>query len=157
MRRSERKSIDPDLGILAGQLLFSVQREVFESLDDQGHRKLRPRHGAVLAYLDVEGSRATELAQRSGQHKQVIGTLIDELEELGYVERKPDPNDRRAKLIVPTERGLEQMVQSDAAFAAIEQRMAQALGEQAYRDFRRAFQQVVKLQRENRPEPSAQH
>lgn len=150
MRRSERKSANPDLGMLSGQLLFSVQREVFETLDAQGHTQLRPRHGAVMAYLDVEGSRATELALRSGQHKQVIGTLIDELVDLGYVERTPDPNDRRAKLIVPTERGLDQMERSDAAFAAIEKKMAEALGEQAYAEFRRAFQQVVKVQRESR-------
>ncbi|MEU6068866.1 MarR family transcriptional regulator [Streptomyces sp. NPDC047082] len=53
--------------------------------------------------------RASELARASGQHKQVIGSLIDDLERLGHVARKPDPADRRAKLICPTERGLLQM------------------------------------------------
>ncbi|GAA0210794.1 hypothetical protein GCM10009527_003470 [Actinomadura nitritigenes] len=70
----------------------------------QGHPDLRPQHGVVLAYLDPEGSRATELARRSGQHKQVVGNVLDELEDLGCVERRPDPSDRRAKLVVPTAR-----------------------------------------------------
>jgi DNA-binding MarR family transcriptional regulator len=50
-----------------------------------------------------------DVARESGQHKQVVGTLVDELERLGYVRREPDPNDRPAKLIVPTELGLRQM------------------------------------------------
>jgi DNA-binding MarR family transcriptional regulator len=51
----------------------------------------------VLAYLQKDGVHATELAQFSGQHKQVIGKVVDELEELGYVRREPDPADRRAR------------------------------------------------------------
>ncbi len=69
------------------------------------------------AFLDREGTRATDLARLSGRHKQVITTLVDELTELGYVERRPDPDDRRAKLVVPTERGLDAMRRSDAIAA----------------------------------------
>lgn len=145
-RRSQRKQEDPDLGILAARLLFSVQTELFETLAEQGHPDLRPRHGAVLGYLDQEGTRATELSRLSGAHKQVIGNLIDELEDLGYVGRRPDPLDRRAKLIVPTSRGLDEMVRSDAIMAAIEQRHAAALGERTYARFKRAFRDVAAQQ-----------
>ncbi|MFC9977304.1 MarR family winged helix-turn-helix transcriptional regulator [Spirillospora sp. NPDC127200] len=147
MRRSAHKDADPDLGVLAGRLMFSVQRELFETLAGQGHARLRPKHGAVLAYLDPEGSRATELAQRSGQHKQVIGTLVDELIDLGYVVREPDPTDRRAKLVVPTELGLDQMSRSDALLADMERRLAETLGERAYADFKRTLREVVELRR----------
>src|SRR3954447_19224393 len=87
-----------DLGVLAGRLLFAVQNELFSTLAAKGFDDLHPRHGAVLAYIEAAGVRATELARLSGQHKQVVGTVIDELEALGYVERRPDPADRRAKL-----------------------------------------------------------
>jgi DNA-binding MarR family transcriptional regulator len=147
MRRSQRKQTQLDLGVLASQVLFSIQDELYARLDEQGHPTLRPRHGAVMAYLDAEGSRATALAQQSGQHKQVIGTLVDELVELGYVRREPDPDDRRAKLIVPTPLGLDEMAKADAILAAIEQRHGQALGEEAYDHFKRAFRQVAHLQR----------
>lgn len=148
MRRSERKQTSPDLGVLAGRVLFALQKELFETTAEQGHPKVRPRHGAVLAYLDEEGSRATDLAAQSGQHKQVIGTLVDELVELGYVERRPDPGDRRAKLVVPTPLGLDAMSRSDAIVAAIERRLAGQLGEQAYADFKSTFQRLTELQRE---------
>jgi DNA-binding MarR family transcriptional regulator len=142
VRRSERKRTEPDLGILSSRTLFRVQRELFSGLAEQGHPELRARHGAVLAYLDEQGSRATDLAALSGQHKQVIGTLVDELVELGYVERQPDPADRRAKLIVPTRKGLDEMTRSDAIMAAIEQRYAEAVGEKAYAEFKRVFRLI---------------
>jgi DNA-binding MarR family transcriptional regulator len=147
MRRSERKRVDPDLGVLAGRLLFAVQEELFATLADQGHPRLRPQHGAVLAYLDAEGSRATELARASGQHKQVVGKVIDELEALGYVERRPDPDDRRAKLVVPTPLGLDEMQRSDAVVAAIERRHAEAIGADAYAGFKRLLRETTERQR----------
>jgi DNA-binding MarR family transcriptional regulator len=131
MRRSDRKRQDPDLGILVAQVLFAFQNELFEELAAQGHPEIRPRHGAVLAYLDREGMRATDLARSSGRHKQVIGHLVDELVALGYVERRPDPADRRAKLVVPTERGLDQMSRSDAIARTIERRHARRIGREA--------------------------
>lgn len=148
MRRGARKWTDPDLGVLTGRLLFAVQDELFATLAEQGHPDLRPQHGAVLAYLDEEGSRATDLARRSGQHKQVVGKVLDELEALGYVTRQPDPTDRRAKLVVPTERGRDQMARSDAILAAIERRHARAVGAAAYREFKRVFREITDRQRD---------
>jgi DNA-binding MarR family transcriptional regulator len=153
VRRSERKHVDPDLGVLAGRLLFALQEELFETLARQGHPNLRPQHGAVLAYLDPEGSRATDLARHSGQHKQVVGKLLDELESLGYVERRPDPADRRAKLVVPTTLGLDQMTRSDAILADMERRHADAIGTEAYTGFKRLLTHVVERQRARRESP----
>lgn len=149
MRRSERKVTDPDIGIMSARLLFSVQKELFEKLAEQGHPELRPQHGAVLGYIDEEGSRATDLSRLSGTHKQVIGNLIDELEALDYVERRPDPSDRRAKLIVPTPLGRDQMRKSDAIMAAIEQRHAEEIGERDYARFKAALRRITTLQTEH--------
>lgn len=143
MRRSARKANDPDLGMLSARVLFAVQRELTEGLAHSKRPGPGPRHGAVLAYLDEEGSRATDIAQQSGQHKQVIGTLVDELVELGYVERRADPQDRRAKLIVPTALGRKHMLKADAIVAAFEQRQADRVGEQTYAEFKRVLRQIA--------------
>jgi len=103
--RRELVRQDPGLGMLAAQLLFAVQDELYRRLEAAGYRDLRPRHGIVIAYLDDQGSWATELAALSDRHKQLVGRTVDELEALGYVTRAPDPADRRAKLVVPTPRG----------------------------------------------------
>jgi Transcriptional regulators len=149
---SEHRTADPDLGVLAAQVLFSVQRELFTALAEQGFDDIQPRAGAVLAYLRADGIRASELARVSGQHKQVIGSLVDDLERLGYVERKPDPGDRRAKLICPTERGLFQMEAAASIMRAIEERHAKALGRQEYAAFKTALHRVADLQREIQPD-----
>jgi DNA-binding MarR family transcriptional regulator len=139
MKRSTRKEQDPDLGILAVQLSARVQREIFARAAEQGFGDARPRHGAVLAYLDAEGTRPSELARLAGRNKQTMGAIIDELERLGYVQRTPDPADRRAKLVVPTERGLRLMAASDDYVRQIEESLAGFLGAEPYREFRAAL------------------
>jgi DNA-binding MarR family transcriptional regulator len=147
-RRRERQEWNPDLGVLASQLTFSLQEELFARLAAEGYADLHPRHWAVLAYLDQDGLRATELSRLSGRHKQVVGRLVDELEELGYVERRPDATDRRAKLIVPTKRGLEQLQLGDEIVAEIEARHAAVIGGRNYAAFRDALRGVVARSRE---------
>lgn len=134
---------EPGLGILAARLLFAVQDELYERLETAGHRELTRLHGAVIAHLDEAGTRATELARRSGRHKQVIGRIVDELETLGYVERQAEDADRRAKLIVPTKRGREVMRLSDQIVHDIERRVAHAIGEREYENFQKTFTTVV--------------
>lgn len=133
--RAERNATNPDLGVLSARLLFSAQRELFSKLAAQGFADIQPRQGIVLAYLDPDGLRATELARLSGQPKQAIGMLVDELEALGYVLSKPDPADRRAKLVCPTERGPDQM------------RTARRVGRGSYAEFKRVFMDVAEHQR----------
>jgi DNA-binding MarR family transcriptional regulator len=149
-RRSQRRQQNPDLGVLAARLLFTFQGELFAGLAERGHGELRPRHGAVIAYLDEGGIRASEVARLSGQHKQVVTRLVDELEELGYVQRRPDPGDRRAKLVVPTRRGREVMRQADQITAGMEHRHAEVLGPTLYAEVRYALQRLLDPEREHR-------
>lgn len=142
-RRSERQQWNPDLGVLAARLSEATQGELFQRLAEQGHAELNAHHGAVLAYLDEDGIRATELARLSGRHKQIIGRLVDELERLGYVERRPDPADRRAKLVVPTDRGLDAMRLGDEIVAEIERRYAEVAGRRTYAEFRNVLRAIV--------------
>jgi DNA-binding MarR family transcriptional regulator len=159
IRRSELVRQEPGLGMLAAQLLFAVQDELYRRLADAGYHDLRPRHGIVIAYLDEQGSRATELAALSGRHKQIVGRTVDELEALGYVSREPDPADRRAKLVVPTPRGRAAMRLSDQIMADIGRRGAEAAGPDAYVQFRRTLQQLIdelRADRSGRPGDSAE-
>lgn len=142
-RRSERQQWNPDLGVLAARLSESTQAQLFERLAEQGHGDLHPRHGAVLPFLDEDGIRPTELARLSGRHKQIVGRLVDELEQLGYTERRPDPADRRAKLIVPTDRGLEAIRLADGIVADIERGHAEATGRRSYAEFRNTLRTLV--------------
>lgn len=132
MGRSTRVA---DLGMLSTRLLFGLQSELFRRAAEAGFDDLRPRHGAVTAYLDERGLRQTELVRLAGRNKQTIGAIVDELEKLGYVERVADPADRRAKLIVPTERGRRLIELADRVVADIELAYRAKVGPEAYAQF----------------------
>lgn len=143
MERSARKLAEPDLGVLAARLLLGVQGEIFRRTADQGFNDLRPRHGAVLAYLDEDGIRLADLARIAGRNKQTIAAIVDELENLGYVYRADDLADRRAKLIVPTERGRQRMRAGDQIVADIEKRHEAKLGRAVYASFKQALRAIT--------------
>ena len=71
---------------------------------------------AVLNALDRSPVRTqTALAEAIGADKtRIIGTL-DELQQRGYIERRPDPDDRRVRLLEITQAGraVKNAVQSD--------------------------------------------
>ena len=95
----------PNIGALLLAAYRRFDKQLFAGFAAAGHKALKFKHGAVLANLDRAGTRPTDLAALAGMTKPSMGELIDELEDLGYVERRPDPRDRRAKLVAPTARG----------------------------------------------------
>jgi DNA-binding MarR family transcriptional regulator len=141
--RIERVRRDPDLGLLTAWLLDPIREELFAGLAERGHDRIRPCHRALLGYLDDSGARLTDLARVLGQPKQYVGRLVDELEALGYVQRRPDPDDRRSKLIVPTERGRDEQQQADLILGEIEDRHAARIGADRYADFRRLLRALA--------------
>jgi DNA-binding MarR family transcriptional regulator len=96
----------------------------------------RPAHSAVFAQIAPDGSRLTELARRANMSPQAMGELVDELEQLGYVVRRPDPTDRRAKLIVLTAKGQACIAAGVATIDGIEQQLTARLGERGHRQLR---------------------
>ncbi|MGZ5393792.1 MAG: MarR family winged helix-turn-helix transcriptional regulator [Mycobacterium sp.] len=70
-----------------------------------GHKELRPAHARLMVFLGWEGSRITDIAKAQDVSKNAVGQLVTELEDLGYVERVPDPGDGRAKIVRYTRKG----------------------------------------------------
>ena len=68
-----------------------------------GFGDLEPAHFTVFRYPSPDGARPSELAARLGISKQSLNYLLRELERLGYLERRPDPQDLRARRIVVTD------------------------------------------------------
>jgi DNA-binding MarR family transcriptional regulator len=89
----------------------------------------RPAHSAVMAHIDIErGTRLTTIAARANITPQAVGELVDDLERQGYVVRRPDPDDRRAKLIVLTERGHASVAAALSTIATLEAELEGLLG-----------------------------
>lgn len=105
---------------------------------------LRPSHGNAMEQLELEdGLRLTDLAARAGITAQSMGELLDDLEAKGYLERRPDPSDRRAKRIYLTARGRENTRVAKEATADVENSLAELLGRKEYRRLRRTLGEIV--------------
>jgi len=115
-----------------GELLREVRAALIDGVgrrvSDAGFGDVRANHDCVFSYLSPQGTRLAELAMQSGMAPQSIVWHVDQLERLGYVERVPDPSDRRAKLIRPTKHGLAYMASARDALADIEHEWVNALG-----------------------------
>lgn len=84
------------LGLRSGQLFNTF-------LQESG---VRLRHYAVLRFLATsEGALQRELSTRLGYDPSAIVGLVDDLEQLGFAERRPSPDDRRSRIVVLTEAG----------------------------------------------------
>ena len=80
----------------------------------------RRTHSALFAHIDVErGSRLTELAARSSVTPQAMSDVVNDLVRLGYVERRPDPDDGRAVLLELTAPGQAYLRKLSAAWHEI--------------------------------------
>jgi len=118
----------PNLGILLRIPFQEVVQRVGAGLAEAGFDDLRPAHTAVFQHIEAGGSRLTDLAERAQITKQSMGYLVDYLEQRGYVERRPDPSDRRVALICLTDRGWEEVREALKIIARIEQDWARGLG-----------------------------
>jgi DNA-binding MarR family transcriptional regulator len=119
-------------------------QDMFGRMAAVGFRDVREGHGCVFGFIDLDGgSRLTDLAERSGLTKQAVGEAVAELERKGYVERVPDPDDGRAKIIKLTERGREACLTGRRMFAEIEREWAERYGEERVAALREAAEEIA--------------
>lgn len=95
--------------------------EITERLEHSGFPHSPPSFHPIFENLDPGGTRLTVLAARAGLTHQSVGEVVTELERRGYVERIPDPTDKRARLVGLTERGRDLVRAAIGHIADIEQ------------------------------------
>ena len=131
--------LDEVKGLIVGEMQGRMAAE--------GHPDIRPGHGCVFRFVDRErGSRLTELAEASGLTKQAVGEVVADLERMGYLERVPDPEDGRAKIIRLTGRGRDGCDTAERLLAEIERRWADQVGEELLAGMRAAAERILELE-----------
>jgi DNA-binding MarR family transcriptional regulator len=109
---------------------------------ERGHPEIRPAHDNVMQFLDDGGTRVSELAARAQMTKQAMAELVAHLERLGYVERVPDPSDRRAKLVRATQRGKQLYGIAREVVAEMEAEWTRLLGPAKMRRLRELLEEL---------------
>jgi DNA-binding MarR family transcriptional regulator len=117
-----------NLAILLREPFRVMSEQLIERLAQRGHPEVRYAHGNVFQYLDDDGTRVSDLAQRAGMTKQSMAQLVEHLEGHGYLERIADPADGRAKLVRTTARGGEVFTVVRDYVIEVEARLEERLG-----------------------------
>ncbi len=115
---------------------------VHQRLVERGHEHVRPPHGNVFQFLDENGTRVSVLAERAQITKQSMAELVAHLERHGYVERVPDPSDRRAKLVRATRRGKQVYAIAREVVAELELQWTRRIGRARMRELREILEQL---------------
>jgi DNA-binding MarR family transcriptional regulator len=133
-----------------GQLLGNLMRLFRVELAMRGESStgvegIRPAHLQVFGVIKAEGSRLTDLAGWADMSLSAMAELVDSLEQLGYVERRPDPSDRRAKLVCLTASGWRAIHEGRGLIAQIEADWGAALGSDRFESLCREMQALLDL------------
>src|SRR5262249_6562082 len=140
-----------NIGVLLQLLSRDFERRARGTLQVRGHTELLPSHQVVFASLGRNGTRLTALARHAGMTKQAMGQIVDDLEQLGYVERTPDPDDGRAKIVRFTAAGLDFVCDAAEVLDEIWRDYASQLGPRELEQLQNALHELLKGVRREPP------
>jgi DNA-binding MarR family transcriptional regulator len=140
-------SLEPDvsLGILMFVAYRAMESRALAALAEAGFDDVTLAQARVFERVGPHGTRLTELAEQAQVTKQTAGFLVDQLEKAGYVERRPDPTDARARLVCVAERGAKAVAIANAEVARVEAEWEEHLGVDEMRQLRRSMTRLREI------------
>ncbi len=130
------------LALLAGA---AATERLLDDVRRDGHPDLRAAHGYVFQHLIDRTPTVGELAEALEVTQQAASKSVAELESLGYVARAPDPDDQRVRRVRLTERGRAAVAAGRTARARLEERLAEAVSDDARSAARTALGALLDL------------
>jgi DNA-binding MarR family transcriptional regulator len=129
------------LGPLLGRAHEAHRADAREALAPFG---LSPKGFGALAVLDADGPLSQQrLAERQGIDRTTMVAVIDELEQIGAVERRRDRDDRRAYAVHLTRKGRRLLRSAHGAVVDSEQRFLAPLTAPEQEQLKAALRSLV--------------
>lgn len=141
----ERPFGPPLIGALLRMPWEVLRRRMLERLHEHGFGDFDAAYFTVFQYPGPQGARPSELATRLGMSKQAVNYLLGELERLGYLERRPDPDDLRSKRVALTARGLSAVSVIRGAVGELEGEWGERLGADRFAQLRSLLLELNRL------------
>ena len=137
---------DPSTPTLLRTAYNVLSAAIYRAVSEAGATDMRPAHGNAMEMLAIQdGLRLTDIAARAGMAPQSMGEIVDDLVAKGYLSRREDPADRRAKRIYLTKKGRDTAQASRIALLEIERRISETLGTDTYQELRRNLAAISKI------------
>jgi len=132
-----------DLGILLGVAYQEFVRELHAAHAAAGFADLGRSDGFVFRSLADRPMTVSELAGHLEITKQGAAQIIGDMERRGYVEREPDPADRRARPVRLSARGKQALANARRFHRDYERRLAGNYGDEAVSTLRAMLEAVA--------------
>lgn len=131
-----------------------VLRQRFEKALEVEGLGLTPGEARVLHMVGkFPGSRQNSLAERLSVEPMTMCGYLDRLEAAGFVTRTPDPTDRRARLVRPTERSTPLLLRIESVAQKVRRKATQALSEPQVQELRDGLESIRAALAEMEAEP----
>jgi DNA-binding MarR family transcriptional regulator len=133
----------PTVGALMRLAWNEFRNRMYNVVREAGYTDLQPTHLLLFRYPTIVGARPSDLAVQIGITKQAMNDLLRQLEDRGYLELQPDPNDRRAKRITLTKRGVALADLTRNAAQQVANEWSQAVGQKRFDALRKTLAELV--------------
>jgi len=140
---ADRNELKPPLvGALLRLPWEVVRARMLSGLHARGYRDLVPAHLNVLQYPGPHGLSPSELASQLRMSKQAANYLLGQMEQLGYLERRPERADPRRKRIWLSPRGRRALRAIREIVAEVEAEWRQELGAERFDEFMKLLREL---------------
>jgi DNA-binding MarR family transcriptional regulator len=133
-----------DLATLMFVSYRAMDERVRHAMRDAGY-DVTVAQSRLAQRIAEDGTRLTELAARAGVTKQTASLLVAALEREGLVERVPDPEDGRARLIRLSARGREAAQRAMEVVIGVESEWTAHLGPELTERLREALARLCEV------------
>jgi len=131
------------IGMLVRLIYQHYSQAMDAALREAGFGDIGPSAGNVFPFVGPDGITVSELAVLAHVRKQTMAQAVGQLERTGYVQRSPNPHDRRSQLVFLTERGKSVPPVTHAAAAQIEDGWAVLTGAKELESLRSSLQRLL--------------
>ena len=87
------------IGLLLRLVYQQHAEDIQAALREAGFDDLRPPPRTSSRSCRPDGITVSELAELARVRKQTMAQAVEQLEQMGYVERRPNPRDRRSRQV----------------------------------------------------------
>ncbi|WCB95881.1 hypothetical protein DSM104299_04632 [Baekduia alba] len=134
---------EPDLVLLVAGAYTAITERLDREHAARALEGMRPSYGFVIRAVHAERPTVNRLAELLGVTKQSASKLADDMIRAGFLERAPDPDDRRRVRLTLSDRGNAVRLSALRTSAKLETELAEALGVRAVPALRRALLALI--------------
>lgn len=133
-----------NLCIYYSRLMDDIHQRLMEKALAAGYTGLKLSHAMILPQISAKGSRIIDIARSQAVSKQAIGQIANELEQLGFIEKTPDHQDKRSKKLILAERGITLVRLSAGFMREVDQELAQLISADSFHQLQQLSQLLFK-------------